>query len=117
VIVGVILGTGLIVGTISAILTRVLLILGTSMVGAFIVGTAVDALAFQSMESKMLLSLITQGSLPSTMPVDWHTYTILGGTVALAVVGIVVQLRATAHQYNHHHHEEEKRPLLIQDYY
>jgi len=120
VIVGVILGVGLVFGIVTAILSRALLILITSCVGAFVVGTAVDAIAFNSVESQSLRAIVTTRSLPPIMTITWGAYLILSGVVVLAVAGIVVQARGTAKHYHHrhgYHPPAETQPLLIQDNY
>jgi len=120
IILGIILGFGLILGILSAIVSRALLIIMTAFVGAFVIGTAADALFFQSAESAMLQSLITTGQLPTNVTPDWKTYMILSGVVIFAVAGIIVQFRSTAKNYHHrhgHHDNDEYRPLLINDNY
>jgi len=120
IVVGIVLGSGLVVAIIAALISRGLLIIITAFVGAFIIGTAVDALAFSSVESRMLQSIIANGSLPPALTIGWETYLILGGVVVLAVAGMVVQFRGTAKHYHHHHgyHPPEYQPLLsVQDNY
>jgi len=91
----VILGLGLLLGIVTVILARPILIIGTSFGGAYVVGTTVDSQWIHTSLSKTL-TVIFDWSKPFEFDMsDWKPYTMLGGIAVLAIIGAIVQFCLT----------------------
>jgi len=113
----ILLSTGLVVAIATVFLERPLLIVGTSIAGAALIGTTVDALFFQSSLESLIPSLLENINGGFLLNTTWQTYLILAGIFLLAVVGVIVQFKVTAKGYHHgtpSKRKEDEYPLLIQ---
>jgi len=118
----IILVTGLVVAIATVFLSRHFLIIGTSISGAYLVGTTADQMipGFQTGASQLLGHIISSFDTKIDFGGDWKPYVILGGIVLLAIIGIVVQYVFTAKGYDHVEEEKKKNnpeyfPLLHVD--
>jgi len=114
----IILSTGLVVAIATVFLQRILLVVGTSISGAYLIGVTVDGLVpqLQTSVQMVLISIITNFSNPIPFSSNWKPYAILGGIALLAIIGMLVQFLFTAkgHDAEKKKGNEEEYPLLIQ---
>jgi len=111
----IILGVGLITGLLTVLLSRPLLILGTSFNGSFLIGNAIDLQWIQSGVSELLKEILRD----ITKHINYDTgnlraYGVLGGVLVLTIVGIIVQWKWTAGENTERKkkQKEELNPLL-----
>jgi len=117
----IILACGLVVAIATVFLSRHLLIIGTSVNGAYLVGTTADQMipGFKTGASSLLSHIISNFGNKISFVGDWKPYVILGGIVLLAVIGIIVQYRFTAKGHDAEKDDtkkEEEYPLLMQQH-
>jgi len=96
-----VLGVGLIVGIVTVIFSRVILIIGTSFNGAYLVGSTVDGMWLHTSLSDILSNILNMSSTGFAFDIsNWIPYALLGGIVALAIIGMIVQFLVTARNYD-----------------
>jgi len=111
----IILSTGLIFGIVTVLAHRHLLIVGTSFNGAYLVGYSIDKLVpLNTGISSLIVNIITKFSEKNYFSAGWQPYALLAGIVVFAVVGIFVQYRFTAANFNvEEDKKEEEQPLMM----
>jgi len=91
----IILCVGLIVAIATVFLERHLLIIGTSVNGAYMVGSTIDDLWIHSSFASFLPNMISNFGEKIPFSSSWQPYTVLAAVVLLAMIGIVVQYKTT----------------------
>eukprot|EP01129_Flabellula_baltica_P000345 TRINITY_DN10371_c0_g1_i1.p1 TRINITY_DN10371_c0_g1~~TRINITY_DN10371_c0_g1_i1.p1 ORF type:complete len:296 (-),score=53.16 TRINITY_DN10371_c0_g1_i1:45-932(-) len=92
-------GSSLIFGILGVILQKVIMVLGTSFGGSFMIASAVDTLAVHSNFSKILTDALALKFQLDTG--NWVEYVMIGAFILVGIVGCIVQFRFTARNYNH----------------
>lgn len=121
---GIILGTMLVFSTLAVIFQRLLIIVGTSALGAYLFCNAVD---IAWLHTGILTDIIVKffnrklGDLP---PLNTASgYGLLGGSLGIIIFGTIIQFGITARNFNHkqadqkRRHDEEGESLLVNSYY
>jgi len=107
----IIVAVGIIVGVCAVLLSRPLIIIGTSFNGAYLIGNVIDSQWVHSGIAELLLNVVShiQGSIEFDKS-NLKPYAILGGILVVAIIGIVVQWKFTAGE-PHEEKEENKHEL------
>jgi len=111
----IIVAVGILVGVCAVLLSRPLIIIGTSFNGAYLVGNVIDSQWVHSGIAELLLNVIShiQGSIEFDKS-NLKPYAVLGGILVVAIVGVVVQWKFTAGEPHEEkeHNKQELSPLL-----
>jgi hypothetical protein len=107
------------------IFQRLIIIIGTSSLGAFMFCNGVDiAWIHSGILSNILVHFFTK-HFDSIPPINtWQAYVLLGGDLGLVIFGILVQFGITARNWDHtkyykgkKHGDEEREGLLVNAFY
>lgn len=124
---GITLGLAIVFAIIAIFLQRIIVIVGTSAVGAFLFCNAIDiAWLHSGILYGILVEIISRepGLYPPINTVS--AYILLGGDLALVIFGTLIQLLVTARKYDHKKHvtkirivdyDSENAPLVLNSMY
>jgi len=105
-------GFAVVFGIIAVIFQKVVAIIGTSFVGSFMIFNSLDDRFFHSNFSSILPTFLKTFNVPPATD-HWAPYVILGCVVVLAIIGIFVQFKATAKNYDHKQKPKDKEPRYL----
>mmetsp|Transcript_3175 Transcript_3175/g.3519 ORF Transcript_3175/g.3519 Transcript_3175/m.3519 type:complete len:274 (+) Transcript_3175:90-911(+) len=94
-------GAGLSFGVIALLLQKIILIIATSMLGAYSIAIALDIIWLKTHFMKMLPLLILYEELPDGTHYTWKVLLLLCGTPALMIFGVLFQFFFTGRKYDH----------------
>jgi len=92
--------SSIIFGILALVLQKVLMVVGTSFGGSFMIASAVDFLAVHSNFS-LIIPMALRFNFDTVKNADWRVYVMIAGFVVFGIIGSVVQFALTARNFNH----------------
>jgi hypothetical protein len=113
----IILGASVLCGVLALIAQKTLLILGTSLFGAYCMAVAIDSLWVHSDFSQIIPNIISAQKYPLHESQLWISLAFLGGILLVTLIGVIVQFRVFAKHWDHRKKRkrvssEDGQPLL-----
>lgn len=94
--------TGLAFGVLAVVLQRIIIIIGTSIIGSYLAIVAVDELWVKTgVISKIFIYLIKRYNPPFIIKDEWKVYILLGAIAVLTIIGVLTQLIFTSRKFHH----------------